>query len=228
MPARIEIDRDAIAELCRRHHIRKLALFGSVLRPDFRADSDVDVLVAFDPEHRPGIRGLCAIEDELTPLLDGHRPDLITFDGLNRHIRGRVLAVAEPLYGELERPMSEDQGDRPPKDDTLYLHHMRDNAIRAARMVADRSRADFDADEVLRMALAHVVQIIGEAATKVDRSTRAAHPEIAWQDIIGTRHRLVHRYFEIDEDVLWRVVTRDLAPLIAGFDPILEARGRDG
>lgn len=227
MPAQIEIDRDAIAELCRRHHIRRLALFGSVLRPDFRADSDVDVLVDFEPEHEPGFHRLCAIEDELSPLLDGHRPDLGTFDGLNRHIRDRVLALAEPLYGELERPMTKGRGDRPPKDDTLYLHHMRDNATEALDMIAGKTRDDFDANRMLRLALTRLVQNIGEAATQVDRATRAAHQEIEWNKIIGMRHRLVHRYFEIRENVLWRVVTRELEPLISKLDPILEARERD-
>jgi uncharacterized protein with HEPN domain/predicted nucleotidyltransferase len=227
MPAQIDIDRDAVAEFCQRHHIQKLALFGSVLRADFRADSDVDVLVAFDPEHRPGDRGLSAIESELTPLLGGHRPDLSTFDRLNRHIRGRVLAVAEPLYGELERPMTRDQGDRPPKDDTLYLHHMRDNAAEAMDIAAGKTRQAFDADRILRLALTRVVQNIGEAATQVYAPTRDAHPEIDWKDIIGTRHRLVHGYVHVDDDVLWGVVTRDLEPLIAKLDPILQSCERD-
>ena len=55
MPAAIEVDRERIAEFCRRHHIRRLALFGSVLRDDFTPDSDVDVLVEFEPEHVPGL-----------------------------------------------------------------------------------------------------------------------------------------------------------------------------
>jgi len=61
----IDIDRERLAELCRRHHIRRLALFGSVLRPDFRSDSDVDVLVEFAPGHTPGF-AFFSIQEELS------------------------------------------------------------------------------------------------------------------------------------------------------------------
>lgn len=94
MHPQLAIDRRVIEEFCRRHHIRKLALFGSVLREDFRPDSDVDVLVEFAPEHGPGLLRLYQIEEELRPLLGGHRPDLVTFKALNRWIRDRVLAEA--------------------------------------------------------------------------------------------------------------------------------------
>lgn len=98
MPIRTEIDRSSIEDFCRRHHIRRLALFGSVLRDDFGPDSDVDVLVEFETEHTPGLIRFGAIERELGGLLGGRRADLVTFKGLNRHIRDRVLATAEPLY----------------------------------------------------------------------------------------------------------------------------------
>ncbi len=100
MSARIPIDREAIAAFCRRHCIRRMALFGSVLRDDFRPDSDVDVLVEFEPEHVPGYIRLGGIERELRPLLGGRRLDLITFKGLSPYIRDEVLAAAETLYGE--------------------------------------------------------------------------------------------------------------------------------
>jgi predicted nucleotidyltransferase len=66
----IQIDRDAIAAFCQRHHIRKLAFFGSVLRDDFRPDSDVDVLVEFEPEHIPGLLRIAGMELELSALLE--------------------------------------------------------------------------------------------------------------------------------------------------------------
>ena len=100
MRQNIAIDRAAIADFCRRHHIRKLALFGSVLRGDFRPESDVDVLVEFEPEHSPGLIALYDIEGELQSLFSGHRPDLVTFKALNRWIRDRVLAEAQVQYVE--------------------------------------------------------------------------------------------------------------------------------
>ena len=98
MPARIPIDRAAIAAFCRRHHIRRMALFGSVLRDDFRPDSDVDVLVEFEPEHVPGFIRLAGIEEALRPLLGARELDLITFKSLSPYIRDEVLAAAETLY----------------------------------------------------------------------------------------------------------------------------------
>jgi len=75
--SQISIDLDPVKAFCRRHHIRRLALFGSVLRDDFRADSDVDVLVEFQPGHVPGL-DFVSIEREFSELLKGRRVDMVT------------------------------------------------------------------------------------------------------------------------------------------------------
>ena len=98
MSPRITVDRQRIAEFCRKYHIRKLALFGSVLGDDFRPDSDVDVLVAFEPGQVIGLH-IIDIEDELTRLL-GRRVDLVSEKYLNHRIRDGVLAAAEVQYAE--------------------------------------------------------------------------------------------------------------------------------
>ena len=98
--ARIDIPKGKIAEFCRRHHIRKLSLFGSVLRDDFQNDSDVDVLVEFEPSHGPGFIGLMKMERELSLLLGGRQVDLVTEKFLNRRMRNQVLANAEIQYAE--------------------------------------------------------------------------------------------------------------------------------
>jgi hypothetical protein len=92
-----QIRPDALAEFCRRHHISRLALFGSVLRPDFRPDSDIDVLVEFEPGRTPGF-AFFDIEAELSQLL-GRRVDLNTPQFLSPRIRARVQAEAEVLVG---------------------------------------------------------------------------------------------------------------------------------
>ncbi len=99
MRPQVSIDRPRLADFCRRHHIRKLALYGSVLRDDFRPDSDVDVLVEFDPCHPVGFR-IVDIEEELSKLLGGHRVDLVAEKYLNPRLRQRVLADAEVQYAE--------------------------------------------------------------------------------------------------------------------------------
>jgi predicted nucleotidyltransferase len=93
---RISVDRERIADFCRRHHIRRLALFGSVLRDDFGPSSDIDVLVEFEPGHVPGL-AFFSIQEELSRLL-GRTVDLNTAGFLSRYFRDSVRHEAEPLY----------------------------------------------------------------------------------------------------------------------------------
>ena len=93
---RISIPEDTIPDFCRKHHIRKLALFGSVLRNDFGPDSDVDVLVEFEPGHIPGL-AFFDIEAELSTIL-GRNVDLNTPGFLSRNFRDQVMREAEVQY----------------------------------------------------------------------------------------------------------------------------------
>jgi uncharacterized protein with HEPN domain len=122
----ISIDHERITEFCRRSGIRRLSFFGSVLRDDFGAESDVDVLVEFEPE----------------------------------------------------------------------------------------------ATEALALAVPHAVEIVGEAASRVSRPFCEAHPEVAWSEVTGMRHRIVHDYFAVDYQRLWDTVHSDLPPLIEQLERI--------
>jgi len=95
--ARIELPRERIAEFCRHHRIRWLALFGSVLRDDFTPESDVDVLVEFEPGHRYTYFTLAQIEDELSGLL-GRKVDLHMPKTLHPFLHDKVLGQAEAVY----------------------------------------------------------------------------------------------------------------------------------
>jgi predicted nucleotidyltransferase len=92
------VDKQKIAEFCRRYRITRLAVFGSALRDDFGLDSDVDVLVDFEPGHVPGFFGLFDMEEELSVLFDGRKVDLRTPQDLSRYFRDRVVAQAEVQY----------------------------------------------------------------------------------------------------------------------------------
>lgn len=94
---RISVDPEKIADFCRRHHIRRLAFFGSVVRDDFQPDSDVDVLVEFEPGTRVGMMRLAGMEIELSELL-GRKADMNTPGFISRYYRDRVLAEAEVQY----------------------------------------------------------------------------------------------------------------------------------
>jgi uncharacterized protein len=96
----IVVPKAAIAEFCRRHHIRKLSLFGSALRDDFRPDSDIDVLVEFEPGHTVGW-DIIDIEEELSQLFGGgHKVDMVQEKYLNWRLRDRVLASAELQFAK--------------------------------------------------------------------------------------------------------------------------------
>ncbi len=89
------------------------------------------------------------------------------------------------------------------KDDDVYVGHMLDTARKAAEKVRGLTREAYDADENLRLALAHLIQTIGEAARRVSPAYRDAHPEIPWAKIVGMRHRVVHDYLSVDYDLVW-------------------------
>jgi len=99
MSLQITLPKDSIAEFCRRHHIRRLAIFGSALRPDFNEASDIDVLVEFEPQHLPGLLGMAHMERELSALL-GRKVDLRTSEDLSRYFRQDVLDEAEVQYAQ--------------------------------------------------------------------------------------------------------------------------------
>jgi len=94
----ITISREKVADFCRRYHVVKLAFFGSILRQDFRPDSDVDILIEFELEHIPGLFGLSAIERELSQLLGDVKVDVRTPEDLSEYFRQEVLKQAEVIY----------------------------------------------------------------------------------------------------------------------------------
>ena len=97
---RLNVPVDEVVAFCRRNHIMKMSLFGSILRDDFRPDSDVDVLVEFHPDHIPGLMTLAGIEIELSQLVGGRKVDIHTPGGLSKYLVDRVLAEAQVLHDE--------------------------------------------------------------------------------------------------------------------------------
>lgn len=108
-----------------------------------------------------------------------------------------------------------------PRDDAVYLVHMLETARKAARKVSGLDREQFLADENLHLALVYLVQVIGEAASRVSDETRVRHPSVPWRQVIGMRHRVVHDYLAVDLEIVWAVVSEDLGPLIAALERIV-------
>jgi len=88
-----------------------------------------------------------------------------------------------------------------------------------------RRRQDLDRERLLVLALVKAIEIVGEAAYQVTEDTRAELADIPWEDIVGMRHRLVHAYFDINLDILWRTVQEDLPPLVAQLEAALQKKG---
>lgn len=112
-------------------------------------------------------------------------------------------------------------------DDRTRIRHLREAATKAVNYGADKQRSDLDDDELLRLALTKLVEIVGEAAKSVTAEGRAALPEVPWRAAARMRDRLVHHYFDINLDILWRTITEDLPQLIASLPPEHE-RDRPG
>ena len=107
------------------------------------------------------------------------------------------------------------------KPDRIRLQHMLDAANEALEFVRGKGRPDLDTDRKLVLSLIKELEIIGEAAGKVSAEIRAQHVSIPWQDISGMRNRLIHVYFDIDLDVVWTTVTKDLPLLKTELEKIL-------
>jgi uncharacterized protein with HEPN domain len=89
------------------------------------------------------------------------------------------------------------------------------------RFVADRSREEFDHDDVLQYAILHAIALIGEAATRLSPEFRQTHGEIPWRDIIGTRNRIIHGYDQVNLDIVWDIATTKVSLLLEQLEPLL-------
>jgi uncharacterized protein with HEPN domain len=99
-------------------------------------------------------------------------------------------------------------------EDFVRLRHMLDAARKAVQFSQRRSRSDLDANEVLALALVRLLEVIGETASGVSADVRERCPEIPWRQVVSTRNRLIHGYYDIDLSIIWGIVTHDLPPVI--------------
>ncbi|MCX5858370.1 MAG: DUF86 domain-containing protein [Proteobacteria bacterium] len=107
------------------------------------------------------------------------------------------------------------------KDDKIRIKHMLDAAKEAVNSTSGSTRSDLGKDHIRVLGLVKCVEIVGEAASRVGKETRDSYPEIAWNQIVAMRNRLVHVYFDIDLEQVWKTVSEDLPPLIDQLEKIL-------
>jgi uncharacterized protein with HEPN domain len=110
------------------------------------------------------------------------------------------------------------------QSDLDRLRHMLDFARTARKFSRKRKRADLDADQLFELAMARLLEVIGEAASRVSKACQAQHPEVPWRLIIGMRNRLIHGYDTINPDITWQVLAHDLPPRIKSLKEILASR----
>lgn len=109
-------------------------------------------------------------------------------------------------------------------EDRIRLQHMLDAARQAQAFAKGENRGSLENDRKLVFALLKAVEVIGEAASQVSKDTRKELPLIPWADIIGMRHRLIHAYFDINLDILWNTIVKDLPPLVGVLEEVLEGQ----
>jgi uncharacterized protein with HEPN domain len=107
-----------------------------------------------------------------------------------------------------------------PRDDAIRIRHMIEAAEACERFVSGRSGTDLETDVMLRFALVRAAEIFGEAASKVSPETRMSAPSIPWREIVAMRNRLIHAYFDIDHDVLWKAATEEIPALLTALRAI--------
>lgn len=111
----------------------------------------------------------------------------------------------------------------PSHDTNVRLRHMLDAAREATQMAQSKKRADLDAERPLNLSLVRLLEVVGEAASRVPVGERTEYSGIPWVQIVGLRNRLIHGYDNVDFDILWEIITQDLPPLIAELEKILSS-----
>ncbi len=216
---RIHASPEQIAAFCRAHHIRWLALFGSVLRDDFTDESDIDVLVECAPEYPMTFFDLHDIEQELSCLFGERKVDLVTATSLYWRMRDRVLRSMIVLYGDApEIPDAAVPDIVTAKDDRVYIGIMWDTARILRDHIHDKTPTEYGANEALHYALAHLLQRFSARSAQVSRIFREAHREVAWHETDSMYHRVSPDGLAIDDQILWEIVAHEIPALI----PLLE------
>ena len=109
------------------------------------------------------------------------------------------------------------------KSDLIRLRHMLDATQKALRFCEGRQRADLDNDEMFSLAIVRLIEVLGEAANKVEPATQEQYPQIPWPLIIGARNRLIHGYDDVDFDIVWQIIMQDLPALSQHLQAAIEA-----
>ena len=163
--AGLTLDDDFVVAFAAAHGVRRIALYGSALREDFRSDSDIDILVEFEPGRTPGLLRFAQMELELE-------------DALGRQVELRTPRTSAPTSAT-PSPRPPDHSMQP--EDRHRLRHLTDAATKAIAFSSGKRRSDLNDDELLRLALTKLVEIVGEAAKNLSPAARDSMPGVPWR-----------------------------------------------
>lgn len=222
---RLQVSLEDIAAFCDRWNIAEFALFGSVLREDFRPDSDIDVFVTFSPQSSGNFFEIIYAKEELEKLF-GRDVDFTQKKGLvNPFSRAEILHTHRVIY-----PF-----DRLENFEVTQVNKMeRDNARNSAALfdilqaireiqedIANLTYRDYLENRLVRRAVERNCEIIGEAVRRITPEFREAHPEVDWLGAVGLRNIIIHQYDRVDNETIRRIITSVLPPLLAPLEQLL-------
>jgi uncharacterized protein with HEPN domain/predicted nucleotidyltransferase len=222
---RLQISQSAIADFCQRWKIAELALFGSVLRDDFRDDSDVDVLVTFASEQGWNFFDIMRLQTELEGMF-GRLVDVTQKQGLqNPFSRVEILRTHRVIYP-------------PEKADQIVIQlanksmqdHVRNGAAlldmveamhEIQTFIRETTYEQYLANLLLKRALERDLEILGEAANRLTAGFQAEYPEVDWRNVVGLRNVIIHQYDRVDDAEVWRIATEVLPELLTQIEELL-------
>jgi predicted nucleotidyltransferase/uncharacterized protein with HEPN domain len=213
MAGSFELPRAEVDAFCRKWKIERLELFGSAARGELRPDSDIDFLVTWDDDAHWSLFDHAAMEHELGDLL-GRKVDLVDRENLekssNHAIRDNILHGVKP--------------DPPPGGtwrDVAVLIKLRDAAVRAESVVRELDAASFAADEMTRSVVMLQLIRIGAATERLSDALRAAHPEIAWEELRALSALGSQMPDEWDLDYVWFSASQRVPTWLEQLDPLM-------
>ena len=222
----MEALRACMPELRKRYGVRSLGVFGSYLRGEQRRNSDLDILVEFDPASRLSLLDFVRLRDELSDTL-GLKVDLVERAGLKPYIGRRILEevvnVSEAEGASSILPGFEGGAGLPRREREIrdYLKDILDGVADVEQFTQGASFEGFYSNRQRVYAVLHAMLIIGEAASKVPVPVRRKHPEVPWRSIVGLRNIVAHEYFAVQVPRIWQIIQENFPSLRAAVTRML-------
>ncbi len=227
---RLKVSPTQIAKFCQRWKITEFALFGSVLRDNFRPDSDIDVLVTFAPDVHVSLFAFVDIQDELAELFK-RDVDVVSKSSIqeseNYLRRQHILSSANLIYSS-DPQANTDQFNPQLKLIGHFTEIDRDRTLlldivlasrKIQQYVAGVDGETFEQSTLLQDASVRQLEILGEAARRLSQPMRDSYPDIPWSAILGMKNRLIHDYNRVNTAIIWNVIFQELPDLIAKIEP---------